>query len=94
MQGRLVFDGTLLRDVVRELDRTFDVHITIADSVLAADPVTGSFDTETVDQVLNAITTVIGGRYERAGRAIVIRRGASRADRARSGIHVPSSTAT
>ncbi len=80
-QGRLAFDGTPLRDVARELDRAFDVRITIADSGLAGDPVSGTFDNESVDQVLDDITDVIGGDYERVGRAVAIHRRTSKATR-------------
>jgi transmembrane sensor len=88
-QGRLAFDGTPLRDVARELDRVFDVHITIADSGLAGDQVSGTFDNESVDQVLDDITDVIGGGYERVGRAVVIRRRTSRATRHGLGERLP-----
>jgi ferric-dicitrate binding protein FerR (iron transport regulator) len=74
MQGRLVFEDTPLREVARELDRAFNIEITIADSALMSREVSGAFDTETVDEVLYAVTAAVGGRYERVGRTVVIRR--------------------
>ncbi len=92
-QGRLVFDGMPLRDVVRELGRAFDVQITIADSTLATYQVSGAFDNETLDQVLDDITDVMGGRYERVGRTVVIHRGAAKATRRPPPSRPPLSTA-
>ena len=83
VQGHLVFEDTPLRDVVRDLDRTFNLTITIADSTLAGHQVSGSFDNESADQVLDAVTAVIGAQYDRAGRSIVIRRRAVGAERDR-----------
>ncbi len=91
-QGRLVFEDTPLPDVARQLDRAFNVEITIADSALAGREVSGVFDNETVDQVLDAVTAVIGGRYERSGRAVVIRRGMAGARRPRHTAQTPLTT--
>ncbi len=73
-QGRLVFDSTPLGAAVRELARTFDLQVTIADSSLAGERVTGTFDNLAVDEVLNEVTWVVGARFERHGRTVVIHR--------------------
>ncbi|HZS59750.1 MAG TPA: FecR domain-containing protein [Gemmatimonadaceae bacterium] len=73
-QGRLVFDRTPLREVARELGRMYDVDVTIADSSLERKLVKGAFTDESVDDVLRAVTFVVGARYERTGRSVVIRR--------------------
>ncbi len=73
-QGRLVFQNTPLADVARQLSRTFDLSITVADSVLATDEVTGAYGNESPDDILDDITRAAGARYERAGRVVVIRR--------------------
>jgi transmembrane sensor len=73
--GALVFEDTPLRDAVRELARTYDLTVTIADSALGAKLVTASFSDESVDEVLTTLTRVIGAQYTRSGRAVVIRRG-------------------
>ncbi len=93
MQGQLVFEDAPLSDVAHELDRAFDIQITIADSGLAVHQVSGVFDNETVDQVLDDITGVIGGRYERVGRTVVIRRNLSRAARPSAAGRPPMQTA-
>ncbi len=93
MQGQLVFEDAPLSDVAHELDRAFDIQITIADSGLAVHQVSGVFDNETVDQVLDDITGVIGGRYERVGRTVVIRRNLSRAAQPSAAGRPPMQTA-
>jgi transmembrane sensor len=76
VQDGLAFEGTPLRDVVRDISRTFDVDIVVADSALVARRVTASFVHEPLDVVLKAVTEVVGAHYERSARTIVIRRGA------------------
>jgi transmembrane sensor len=73
VQGRLAFDGMPLSDVVRELSRTFDLDVTVADSALAVRRVTGAFTDEPVDEILDVIARAVGGRYDRIGRKVVIR---------------------
>jgi ferric-dicitrate binding protein FerR (iron transport regulator) len=75
-QGGLVFKDTPLGEAMRDLARTFDLDVTIADSELAVKLVTGSFRDQPADEVLSAITHVVGAHYERTGRTVVIRRGA------------------
>jgi transmembrane sensor len=76
-QGRLVFDRTPLRDAVQDLARTFDMDITVSDSTLLDQRVTGAFgDDERVDDVLTAVAVSVGAHVERAGRRVAIRRGA------------------
>jgi ferric-dicitrate binding protein FerR (iron transport regulator) len=75
VRGGLVFEDTPLRDVVREMARTYDLDVSIADSTLAGSLVTASFGSESADVVLDVVTRAVGAHYERVGRAIVIRRG-------------------
>ncbi len=73
-QGRLVFAKTPLAEVVQDLSRAFDLSIRVEDSVLASQRVTASFERESVEQVLDDIASIVGGSYERVGRAVVIKR--------------------
>jgi transmembrane sensor len=86
-QGVLDFKGTPLREAVLELGRTYDLDVTIADSALAGELVTGSFgNDQPADAVLRAVSYVVGAHYTRNGRSVVIRRGivpASRLEEAR-----------
>jgi ferric-dicitrate binding protein FerR (iron transport regulator) len=74
MRGRTVFNAVPLGDVVRDLSREFDLEILVPDSPLARLPVTASFAEEPVEAILDDITAIVGARYTRAGRTIVIRR--------------------
>jgi ferric-dicitrate binding protein FerR (iron transport regulator) len=78
-QGALVFNDTPLRDAVRDVERAYDVRVTIADSDLAVKLVTASFARQSIDEVLEEITHVVGAHYERTGRRVVIRRGTAEA---------------
>jgi ferric-dicitrate binding protein FerR (iron transport regulator) len=89
MRGRTVFDDVRLGDVVRDLSREFDLEILVADSSLARLPVTASFAEEPVEAILDDITAIVGARYSRAGRTIVIRRRAKGGGS--SGVHAPPS---
>ncbi len=74
-QGGLAFHDTPLADVARDVARTFDLHVTIADSGLAMQLVTATFGAESADDVLDEVTRLVGARYERVGQRVVIRRG-------------------
>jgi transmembrane sensor len=74
-QGALEFRRTPLTEAVRELARTYDLDIRIADSTLRDALVTGSFGGQPVDAVLAAVSYVVGGHAVRAGRIVEIRRG-------------------
>jgi transmembrane sensor len=75
LQGALIFRHTPLKDAVRELARTYDLTVTIADSTLGDKEVTASFSNQPADEVLNVVTHVVGAHFDRAGRSVVIRRG-------------------
>ncbi len=89
MRGRTVFNDARLGDVVRDLSREFDLEILVPDSSLARLPVTASFAEEPVETILDDITAIVGARYTRAGRTIVIRRRAKGG--ASSAVHAPPS---
>ena len=71
-RGELVFNDTPLRAVVAELRRWYDADITVGDDVVAARPLTASFDNEPLNVVLKALTTATGTRVVRSGTAIAI----------------------
>lgn len=73
--GVLVFADTPLREVARELERTYALTVAIEDSVIAGKLVTATFTDETVDEVLSTVTRVVGARFARTGKMVVIRRG-------------------
>jgi transmembrane sensor len=91
-QGRLVFRKTPLADVARELSRAFDLTITVGDSALGSQRITASFDDQSADQVLEDLAAIVGGQFERAGRAVVIRRRGSGAPRHDGSPMIPLTT--
>jgi ferric-dicitrate binding protein FerR (iron transport regulator) len=81
MQGTIVFDDAPIRDVIRDIKRTYGVELSLADTSLATRTVTASFrGTEAAADVLDAIAHAVGARVEWDGaRAILIRHLAGRA---------------
>jgi len=75
--GRLVFRGTPLRDVVLELGRAYNVDIAIADSSLAGRRVTLTAATtvRSLTAILDAIAPIVDAHYTRDGHVITFRRG-------------------
>lgn len=85
-QGELVFHDMPLADVAREIGRTFDLRVTIADSDLADRLITARFGNESADEVLDEVTRTVRARYERTGNQVTIRRrtGPIRSDQERA----------
>jgi transmembrane sensor len=71
-RGELVFNDTPVRAVVAELRRWYGADIRVGDDVVAARPLTASFDNESLDVVLKALTNATGTRVVRHGAAITI----------------------
>jgi ferric-dicitrate binding protein FerR (iron transport regulator) len=68
--GALEFEEVPLADAVRELERWYDVEITLGDSSLARVPLTATFDDQAVDQALSVVAAALDVRYERHGRLV------------------------
>jgi ferric-dicitrate binding protein FerR (iron transport regulator) len=56
--------------VAEELERWYDVEITLADPALGATPITATFVNQSVEDVVRIIARSIGGRYTRVGDTI------------------------
>lgn len=70
--GTLLYQATPLSQVVRELERHFNVAVVMADSTLGARRVTGSFTNENLEDVLTAICRATGARCSiKQGQAIL-----------------------
>jgi len=54
MDGRIIFNHIPFDDILKKLERNYDVKITNKDAELADTRFTASFDTETIEQILNA----------------------------------------
>jgi ferric-dicitrate binding protein FerR (iron transport regulator) len=70
--GSLVLDGVTLRRAVLELQRWYDVDITITDSTLARRPVVARFHGESAGQAIEALALALGAHVERRGEAYVL----------------------
>jgi transmembrane sensor len=70
--GSLVLDGVSLRRAAAELQRWYDVDITITDSALAARPVVARFHGESAQRAIEALALALGARVERRGSTYVI----------------------
>lgn len=72
-QGLLVFRGRRLSEVIAEICRYHDVDIRLPDPNLAELKVSGSFRTEQLDELLNAVATLLPVKVKRLGaREIVL----------------------
>lgn len=70
--GKLVFDGTPLADVVRELNRYHDRRIVIADPALSALKVSGVFNANNLDGLLRVIPQVLPVQVENSNGTVIL----------------------
>lgn len=68
--GGLQFRRVPFADVARELERWYDVQITLSDTSMASVPLTARFDNKSLDGVLRALGSTLDVRYERRGREV------------------------
>ena len=67
-KGRLTFDRVAFADVAASLGRWYDLDIRVEDPALARQPLTVSFGSESLRQVLDAIALLTHSRYDQSGR--------------------------
>jgi len=70
--GLLAFQRTSLGDVAGQLEHQFGVDVRIADSLVAGRRVTGSFQDDSLEQVVDAVCAVTGIRCERRGDTFIL----------------------
>lgn len=73
-QGRLFFDEVTLHDIVRELERCYDVKITVADAGLDSLRIYGDFHSreQRVEDILDLLASTQNFKYSKNGREIRI----------------------
>lgn len=71
-EGRLVFDGTPLRDALPQLSRWFDLEFRLADSALGEVPLSATLKTQPTTDVLNNLAASLGMRQRRQGRTVTL----------------------
>jgi transmembrane sensor len=70
--GELVFEATRLDDVARDLTRWYGTTVVVRDSVLARRGFTGTFDRESLDQVLAIVAYSVRARVVPRGDSILL----------------------
>ncbi|MBX2841531.1 MAG: FecR domain-containing protein [Flammeovirgaceae bacterium] len=71
---RLVFKNTKMYEVVKVLERWYNVEITVTDREILERTLTAEFSDKTVDHVLKMISPVVDAKYEKKGKRILLRR--------------------
>lgn len=71
---RLVFKNTKMYEVVKVLERWYDVEITVTDREILERTLTAEFSDKTVDHVLKMISPVVDAKYEKKGKRVLLRR--------------------
>src|SRR5438105_3924091 len=71
-RGRLVFTSVPLSEAAQQLGRWYDLDVLVIDSTLARRPITWSYSSEPVSEVLTLITSAVGASYEWSGRSVTI----------------------
>jgi ferric-dicitrate binding protein FerR (iron transport regulator) len=63
--GRMEFENTTFREVLKRLERRFNLSFSISDSTMLRRRLTASFKEESLDEILQIITLTLNLRYER-----------------------------
>jgi transmembrane sensor len=71
-EGRLVFDGTPLRDALPQLSRWFDLEFRLADTALGGIPLSATLRTQPTPDVLDNLAASLGLRERRDGRVVTL----------------------
>ncbi|HVO73235.1 MAG TPA: FecR domain-containing protein [Ignavibacteriaceae bacterium] len=66
MAGKLVFDRTPLPEITDELERFYDVRITLSGNSLSSYSLTGSFNSRNIEDVLKMICLALDLEYSKA----------------------------
>ena len=65
LDGKLVFESTPLSEIAKELERHYDVNVTIENKDISKFSLTGSFDNENIDSVLTKICLALNINYSK-----------------------------
>lgn len=74
MEGKLVFIKSTLNEVADELERYYDVRITVQDIALLRQTLTATFDNQPLETVLESICITLNAEYEKHADRVVIRK--------------------
>jgi len=73
VNGRMVFDGTPMREVIKRLERAYDLKFQVKDSTLLSEKLKASFKRETPEKVLGIIAFSLGIDYELHGSTVILK---------------------
>lgn len=65
-EGRLVFDKTPLSEIIAELERTFDITISLVDTETAQKTITADYDKPSIETVLSSLCITLNAQYSSA----------------------------
>ena len=71
-EGRLEFVNTPLSEVVSQLERWYDLDITLVDSGLSARPLTATLGHQSTDEMLQLLAASLDVRVQRDGRRVTL----------------------
>ncbi|SHF30236.1 FecR family protein [Fodinibius roseus] len=74
LDEKLMFKKEPFRDIKKRLERFYDVHITVKDSVLNSKKITASFEEEELEQVIRVLALSLNAEYEISGRTVLLKR--------------------
>lgn len=74
VNNKLVFRNETFNDVAIRMERWYDVQIDVTDEKIASEHLSGSFETETIQQALEALKESIPFQYDKKGSHIIIHR--------------------
>lgn len=72
--GVLSYDHVELRDILKDLGRAYDLDIVITDSALARRPLVVEINGLSPDHALTVVTELVGAKFRRSGRRVVVAR--------------------
>jgi len=70
IRGQLIFRDTPLHEVIKKLERSYDVECTIEDPALQHRTVTATFKEESITEVLDIIALSVGMSYKKEKRSV------------------------
>ncbi len=74
LEGRLVFEKTPVWEILGELERAYDVPITLGDSSLGTETVTASYEQVDLETVLTSICLTLGTEFKKLEDGYIITR--------------------
>lgn len=72
IDGRMIFDNTSLAEVIRKLERNFDVTFEVLDPAILSYPLNANFKDESLSEILNVISITMDISIEERDDAVLL----------------------